>query len=83
MEGGPDGVRHDLLDLHDEVSLQVDQLVRVGGSQVLLELLVRQLVAGLIFSVVLRVFLHGIVDQVDILVAEVEVAMDVLFRAGS
>ena len=83
MESCPDRVRHDLLDLHDYVAFHVDLLVRVGHGEVPLQLAVAELVAGLVLAVILRVLLHGVVDQVDELVVEVWSGGAVLLGGGT
>jgi len=71
MEGGPDSISDNLLDLHDDVPLHIDVLIWVGRSEVALHLLVAQLVSWLVFAVVVRVLLHRIIDQVDVLILQV------------
>ena len=71
MECRPDRVSHYLLDLHDDVAFQVNLLLRIRHGQVPLQLAIAQLVAGLILSIILRVFLHRIIDQMDEFIIEV------------
>ena len=83
MEGGPDRVGHNLLDLHDYVPLQVNLLLGVRQGEVPLQLAIAELVARLILAVVLAILLHRVVDQVDVLVVQVETGTAVFFGGGA
>ena len=81
MERRSDGIGDDLLNLHDNVSLQIYFFLRVGLSEVPLQLAVTQLVACLVLPVVLSILLHGVVHQVNELV--IQVVHVVFFRTGA
>ena len=71
MERCSDRVCHDLLYLYYDVTLQVNLLLRIGAVDILLEALIREFVSCLIFTVVLGVLLHSIVNKMNILVLQV------------
>jgi hypothetical protein len=83
MKSGSDGIRHNLLNLHDNISFHVDVLVRIGQCEVPLHLLITKFIAWLILSIIFRVLLDGIIDQVNELIMQIEVLVIVLLGAGT
>mmetsp|Transcript_9735 Transcript_9735/g.16401 ORF Transcript_9735/g.16401 Transcript_9735/m.16401 type:complete len:318 (+) Transcript_9735:37-990(+) len=76
---GAEDVRGHLVHLGEDVALKADVQVGVALVDELLEVHVGELVAGLELAVVLGALLHGVVGEVDQLVAEV---VDGVLAAG-